>query len=107
MNTPHSINAAKAINFIIYRKTANGGGWAYDPLCIMGKDKKVFARIGVYGQGDALNWMYIGSHGYDSTLNLRIAPDGNVYATKFVGPLEGNASSATNATNALKDSDGK
>ena len=93
----------KSIIGKIERKAAGTGGWAYAPVRVIGNDDAVFANIGVFGGADALTYMYIGAGDWDSDVNVRISPTGAVTAKSFVGPLTGNASSATTAT---KDSSG-
>lgn len=88
------INETSTI-YKIERKTPEGGGWAYAPIRIVGNDDVKFANIGVFGSADTLNYIFIGADGYNATTNLRVYPDGTVSATKFSGPLEGNASSAS------------
>ena len=98
-----TLTGEKATIYKIERKKASGGGWAYAPMRIVGNDNAVFANIGVHGGDNALTYMYIGVGDYNSDVNLRISPTGAVTAKSFVGPLTGNATSATTAT---KDSSG-
>jgi hypothetical protein len=98
-----TLTGEKATIYKIERKKASGGGWAYAPIRFVGNDDAVFANIGAYGGANALTYMYIGAGDYDSDINLRISSTGAVTAKSFVGPLTGNATSATTAT---KDSGG-
>lgn len=98
-----TLTGEKATIYKVERKKASGGGWAYAPMRFVGNDNAVFANIGAYGGDDALTYMYIGVGDYNSDVNLRISPTGAVTAKSFVGPLTGNATSATTAT---KDSSG-
>jgi hypothetical protein len=98
-----TLTGEKATIYKNERKKASGGGWAYAPVRFVGNDNAVFANIGAYGGADALTYMYVGAGDYDSDINLRISPTGAVTAKSFVGPLTGNATSATTAT---KDSSG-
>lgn len=88
-------NNETRITYKIARKKEDGGGWVYSPFRTVGNDDAMFFNIGVYGTADTLTYGYIGAGDYNSDLNLKIAPDGSVTAKKFVGPLEGIATQAT------------
>jgi hypothetical protein len=82
-------NGETHIDYKITRKKEGYGAWAYAPFRTIGNDDAMFFTIGVYGNSNTLSYAYIGAGDYSSNLNLRVAPDGNVTAKKFVGPLEG------------------
>lgn len=70
----------KTIYPIIHRKKAGGGGWAYNPMRLLGDDLQGFASLGVYGSADTLNYMYVGANSFDGD-NLRIYNDGSIRAS--------------------------
>lgn len=71
----------------IARKKTDGGGWAYNPIRIVGNDDVTFFRIGVYGGADALTYAYLGGGGdYDSATNFRIYPTGVIQLTGIRAP---------------------
>lgn len=90
-----TFNSEKGIKYVMPRKKADGEGWAYSPIQMVGNDNSTFGEIGAYGTNDELAWIYIGNGTFNSSNNLRIYPDGTVSATTFSGALSGNASSAT------------
>ena len=73
-----TMNDEKSIGFQITRKKNGGGGWAYDPIWVKGNDGNIFAKIGVYGNANAMSYMYIGAGEYNDTTNFRIASSGAI-----------------------------
>lgn len=71
----------------IERNVSGGGGWAYSPFNVRDNNNSTFAQIGVYGGGNTLTYMYMGSGDYDSTANLRIYRTGTVWATSVEGAV--------------------
>lgn len=68
----------KSIYFKITRKKTGGGGWAYNPIYVIGNSGSEFFHWGVYGSADALTYGYIGTGAWDATNNLRIYSGGDV-----------------------------
>lgn len=65
----------------IERKKAGteGGGWAYNPISMIGNDNGTFFNIGVFGNNNALDYGYIGANAtWSATNNFRIYPSGNI-----------------------------
>lgn len=61
-----------------------------------------------YGEtwGNSANYAKIGYDGTTISMSKALSVTGDVTATKFIGPLQGNADTATSATTATKDSSG-
>ena len=74
---------------------ADTGGWA-NGLNWNKSNGSGLTSIGAYGSADNLNYLYFGGT-YDDPY-LKILPDRSVVATKFVGALDGNATTATTAS---------
>ena len=70
--------AEKYVTFAIARKKEGGGGWAYNPIRVVGNDSNSFAHFGVYGSANSLGYIYIGANAWDGN-NLRIYPDGKIW----------------------------
>jgi len=66
------------------RKKDGDGGWAHEPFRMRGYDNIVFARLGVYGDGNDLSYIFIGTNIYNSTANLRISPTGYTTAVGYI-----------------------
>jgi hypothetical protein len=69
----------KRLIFAIARKKEGGGGWAYQPIQVVGGDNADFAHVGVFGNANELKYIFIGAGGYDSTSNFRIYKDGKIW----------------------------
>ena len=81
-----TFDAEQGIYARIKRKKADGGGWAYSPISMIGNDNAAFAAIGVYGSANTMTYMYIGANAYNGN-NLYIYPDGHIWATKVYGAV--------------------
>lgn len=69
------------------------GGWARG--WYFNVNDTIKPCFGMYGGADGVNWFYLGT-GYEAAKCwMKVTPAGAVTATKFVGALEGNATSAT------------
>lgn len=88
-----TMNGEYALKAYMPRKKEGGGGWEYKPFMVLDEANTDFAHIGVCGNNDTLNYIYIGSNSYSSNNNLRIYPDGRVYtggnveATRFISNI--------------------
>ena len=65
------------LKLVIKRKKDNaGGGWAYNPIQLVGNDGNSFAYFGSFGDNNIATYMYLGLNGaYNSDHNLRIYSD--------------------------------
>ena len=54
------------------RKRADGGGWAYEPIQLIGNSGENFFHLGAYGDNTSLTYAYIGVNDYYQENNLRI-----------------------------------
>lgn len=77
--------AEQDIRLRMNRKNAEGSGWAHGYLNWYDNADNIFARMGVYGNGDTLIYLYLGADDYHSQNNLQIAPDGTIYGKLFSG----------------------
>ena len=102
-----TMNGEYALKAYMPRKKEGSGGWEYKPFMILDVANNDFAHMGVYGDGNILNFIYIGSNQYSSNKNLRIYPDGKVYtggnmeATKFVSNITTGTSPLTVSSTTL------
>ena len=78
------LNHEGVIYFRVPRKVANGGGWATTPLRFIDASQTAYAFLGLHGNNNTFNWIYIGSNDYNSNLNLKIKPNGDVQANNYI-----------------------
>lgn len=78
-----TMNGEYSLNAYMPRKRADGGGWAYSPFKIRDADNNTFVNMGVMGGNSILSYIFIGCNTFDSSENLRIYPNGKVFATGF------------------------
>lgn len=74
-----TMNGEYTLKAYMPRKKEGERGWAYAPFAVLDENQSAFAHMGVYGEGNTLYYIYIGSNNYNSTQNLRIYPNGKVY----------------------------
>lgn len=87
--------AEKHISMYIDRKKTGGGGWAWNQISLRGSDGVDFAHYGVFGNADALTYIFIGTKAYNED-NFRIYADGSIWAVN--GTLKGSLSVGTTST---------
>jgi hypothetical protein len=68
------------------RKSASGGGWAYDIVACRDAANSRFMHLGVCGDNNSLAYIYLGPNDFSGS-NLRIDSSGNVSASRFIGTL--------------------
>ena len=54
------------------RKRADGGGWAWEPIQLIGNSGENFFHLGAYGDNTSFTYAYIGVNDYYQENNLRI-----------------------------------
>lgn len=85
-NGTMSFLAEQDINFRMNRKNASGGGWAHSYIKWYDSSDTIFAIVGMYGQNNTLDHLYIGPNtSYSSDLNLQIYNDGTIKGKLFSG----------------------
>lgn len=67
----YTYQSGASYRFINNRAVSGGSGWADDVFNIYNAAESYLATIGVYGNADALTYLYIGSNNYNG-VNLRI-----------------------------------
>ena len=78
-----TMNGEYSLNAYMPRKRADGGGWTYAPFKIRDADNNTFVNMGVRGDNSILSYIFIGCNTFNSSENLRIYPNGKVFATGF------------------------
>ena len=80
-------------------------GWADHLLKAVDVDGNVFARVSVYGSGNDLAYMYMGSDDYKGDANLRVYPDGLIQGKniKSIGLLQANIYTFYNTLNVFTE----
>lgn len=74
------------------------GGWARQLISVTANDGTTLMSANIYGNAQALSYIYIGTATHNSTDNIRFYTGGKIMAKEFQGNLTGNATSLTNIT---------